>query len=191
MSLWKRTRALEAQVEKLRQESGELRSDADLLLASVNLAQGALDEQLAKITALESDRDDLAAKLGGQIDELERRVDQLAAVPVPAIVDIAPAATFDGEQHHDEPDQAPEPAAEEPELTEKQTALLAAVDELGEASTYLLDGVAEARREAFREAVEALRELAETESGEAATALRGAALLLAARLSPDNPEGNA
>ena len=48
-----------------------------------------------------------------------------------------------------------------------------------------------ARREAFREAVEALRELAETESGEAATALRGAALLLAARLSPDNPEGNA
>ena len=59
-----------------------------------------------KITALESDRDALAAKLGGQIDELERRVDQLAAVPVPAIVDIAPAATFDGEQHHDEPDQA-------------------------------------------------------------------------------------
>ena len=59
------------------------------------------------------------------------------------------------------------------------------------AATYLLDGVAEARREAFREAVEALRELAETESGEAATALRGAALLLAARLSPDNPEGNA
>ena len=53
------------------------------------------------------------------------------------------------------------------------------------------DAVFAARREAFREAVEALRELAETESGEAATALRGAALLLAARLSPDNPEGNA
>ena len=50
-----------------------------------------------------------------------------------------------------------------------------------------IDSVARhARREAFREAVEALRELAETESGEAATALRGAALLLAARLSPDN-----
>ena len=91
MSLWKRTRALEAQVEKLRQESGELRSDADLLLASVNLAQGALDEQLAKITALESDRDDLAAKLGGQIDELERRGKQFGLVTMCAAGGMAPA----------------------------------------------------------------------------------------------------
>lgn len=132
MSLWKRTRALEAQVETL---SGVVTDMADV----VNALGRRVSNLEVLADALNTDRDDLAAKLGGQIDELERRVDQLAATPVPAVLDIAPAATFDGEQHHDEPDQAPEPepepAPEEPVLTEEQAALVAAVNELGEAMT--------------------------------------------------------
>lgn len=130
MSLWKRTRALETQVETL---SGVVTDMEDV----VNALGRRVSNLEVLADALNTDRDHLAAKLGGQIDELERRVDQLAAVPVPAVLDIAPAATFDGEQHHDEPDQAPEPepAAEEPELTEKQAALVAAVNDLREAST--------------------------------------------------------
>ena len=130
MSLWKRTRALETQVETL---SGVVTDMADV----VNALGRRVSNLEVLADALNTDRDTLAAKLGGQIDELERRVEQLSAAPVPAVLDIAPAATFDGEQHHDEPDQAPdpEPAAEEPVLTEEQAALVAAVNELGEAMT--------------------------------------------------------
>ena len=72
------------------------------------------------------------------------------------------------------------------------------------AATYLLDGVAEARREAFREAVEALipdevhvlvqsaidpNAHVTTQAVEVLRTLRG--MLTARFLSPDNPEGNA
>ena len=66
------------------------------------------------------------------------------------------------------------------------------------AATYLLDGVAEARREAFREAVEALRGLLAVDDPSAWGAMNGdeaveraADFIERSFLSPDNPEGNA
>lgn len=125
MSLWRRTRALEDGLERLCSSVHDHATATDSRIAALERTIAELTTGLARAQAF--------------ADELEQRVRDSAAKPVPAVLDIAPAATFDGEQHHDDPDQAPEPepepAAEELQLTDEQAALVAAVNELGEAMT--------------------------------------------------------
>ncbi len=118
MSLWKRTRALETQVETL---DGLLAGTVELV---ANLRR--------RVSELERDNAALSGLLGRRIDELEEQLRQAFAVTYPAESVADPVQVVDL-VHADPDDSEPEPAA--PELTEKQAALVQAVNELREAST--------------------------------------------------------
>ena len=130
---------------------------------------GTVENLSAVVTNLGGAVRDTAAGLGraqGAIDKLEDDlrdvVGRLDAAPATSEPVPGPA----GPQADGRPATEPDPAGERdapanPQLSDEQAALVAAVNELGEAMT-----------------------------GEIAARV-GRAVLLAARLSPDNPEGNA
>ena len=128
MRLGKRTRR-DQEIATLRGQVDELRE-----LATARL--GVIDRLAEKAAELERDRTHLADALGRLENDLRDVVDRLDAAPATSEPVLGPS----GPQAEERPATEPDPAGErddsaEPQLSEKQAALVAAVNELQEAST--------------------------------------------------------
>lgn len=128
MSLWSRTRALEEQLAAARQEVGDLRD-----LATARL--GVIDDLAEKVVQLEAVVDALNTALArhlefhpapGRDDSASESAPEHAPDP-PADEEQSPGARLE--------EALREPAPAELVLTDEQAALVAAVNELGEAMT--------------------------------------------------------
>ena len=134
MSLWKRTRALEEQLTATRQEADELRG-----IVAVAARLGVIDDLAEKVVQLEAVVDWLNTELARHLEfHPAPGRDDSAPEPAPE-PELAPAPDPPAEDEQslgdrlEEALQAPAPA--DLVLTDEQAALVAAVNDLGEAMT--------------------------------------------------------